>query len=419
MAQIDIPPIGITRQFPELGTGPVPTDLYHDPALYQKELEAVFQPSWFLMGRVEQVPQAGDFIVCSMPTFNYSVIICRNKDGQVNSLHNVCRHRGNAVEHRASGKCNLFMCRFHGWSYDLNGKLAKVRDEEGFFNLDKSELNLRALPTGVWNGFIFVSPEETPTQTLEDYLGEQGRDLANFPFENASECFQFEAEVDCNWKLLIDSFSEVYHIPTLHPNSIGPTMMLPGNPNGRMIGTWLKGPHRTNSHFSAFNEPKNPVQKLAYRNTPGPSLVSAGADSFQQEYGLNPTGAPNWSVDLAVFFPGTGFVLSSGMYAIHQVWPLAANRCFYQQRQYHQKARTAAQRFGQENSQVEFRDLILEDLNTLERIQRSLDTGLIKEFHFHDHEAALRHQYHVVRERIAALDEAQARKAANCAALVD
>lgn len=400
MEKIDIPPIGITAQFPELGTGPVPTDLYHDPVLYAKELEAVFKTSWFMLGRVEQIPEPGNFIVVPMPTFNYSVILTRNKQGEVKALHNVCRHRGNAVEHRSSGKCSTFMCRFHGWSFDLNGKLLKIRDEEGFFDLDKSNLNLLTLPVGVWNGFIFVSPEETPTQSLEDFLGELGNDLAHYPFENASELYQFEAEVNCNWKLLIDSFSEVYHIPVLHPNSIGPTMMLPGNPNGRMINTWLKGPHRFNSHFSSFNAPKHPVQKLAYENIPGPSLVSAVSAALNENAGVNPTKAPNWSVDLAVFFPGTGLVLSAGMYAIHQVWPLGPNKCFYIERQYHQKARTAAERFGQENSQVEFRDLILEDLNTLERIQRSLDAGLLKEFHFHDHEAALRHQHHAIMAKI-------------------
>lgn len=244
MKQIAIPPIGITQQYPELGTGPVSTALYHDAELYEKEKEAVFRTSWFLMGRLEEIPNPGDFFLTKMPTFNYSIIICRNKQGEVRALHNVCRHRGNAVEHRNSGKCNLFVCRFHGWSYDLNGELAKVRDEEGFFDLDKSGLNLATLPVGIWNGFIFVSPQEEPSQTLADFLGELGQDLAKYPFENASEMYQFEGEVDCNWKLVIDSFSEVYHIPILHPNSIGPTMMLPGNPNGRMINTWLKGPHR-------------------------------------------------------------------------------------------------------------------------------------------------------------------------------
>jgi hypothetical protein len=96
------------------------------------------------------------------------------------------------------------------------------------------------------------------------------------------------------------------------------------------------------------------------------------------------------------------------MYIIHQVWPLAANRCLYVQRGFLRPAENAAQRFGQENSQVEFRGLVLEDLSTMERIQRALDLGKITEFHYHDHEVALRHQHHVVTEYLDRYDAARA-----------
>jgi hypothetical protein len=57
---------------------------------------------------------------------------------------------------------------------------------------------------------------------------------------------------------------------------------------------------------------------------------------------------------------------------------------------------------------VEFRDVVMEDLSTLERIQRALDAGRIREFHYHDHELALRHQYQVVTETVAAYERKQA-----------
>lgn len=405
--EIELGQIGLTRKYPELGTGPVSAHIYCDPDFYEKEVEAIFRRSWHMVGRVDQVANPGDFFVCELPTFRYSIVICRDKDGTINGFHNVCRHRGNVVEHRSSGKCSLFMCRFHGWSYDLKGRLARVRDEEGFFNLDKTHLNLRPVPTAIWQGFIFVHAQDEPEQSLVEYLGQQGEDLDGYPFELGTQSYRYEAEVNCNWKLVVDSFSEVYHIPVLHPRSIAPMMMLPGNPNGRMLDMQIKGPHRTNSHWSAFNAPSNPIQSLAYQNLPGPSLVSAKGAGFELPKGLNPTQSSKWSVDLAVFFPSLAFVISAGMYAVHQTWPLAANRCLYQQTGYLRKAENAAQRFGQENSQVEFRDLILEDLTTLERIQRALDTGQIKEFHFHDHEIALRHQHHVVSDYVRRFESEQ------------
>jgi hypothetical protein len=109
-----------------------------------------------------------------------------------------------------------------------------------------------------------------------------------------------------------------------------------------------------------------------------------------------------------IFFPALSFTLSAGMYTAHQVWPLAANKCLYQQRVFVRPAQNAAERFGQENTMVEFRDIVLEDLSTLERIQRALDTGQIKHFHYHDHELALRHQHKVVTDIIAEYDKQQA-----------
>jgi hypothetical protein len=84
------------------------------------------------------------------------------------------------------------------------------------------------------------------------------------------------------------------------------------------------------------------------------------------------------------------------MYFTHQMWPLGPNEVIWQMRGFLRPATNAAQRFGQENAMVELRDAVLEDGNTLERIQRSLKQGLIDEFLFHDHELALRHHYHTV-----------------------
>lgn len=408
---IPVPPIGLTDKYPEIGKGPVPTDIYHDPEIYKKELEAIFKRSWYMIGRVDQIPEPGDFFVYDLPTFQQSVLICRDREGNINGFHNVCPHRGNVVEHRDSGRCNgLFMCRFHGWSFDLKGNIARIRDEEGFFDLDKSKLNLKKIPTDTWEGFIFVSPVDEPPQTLQEYLGEQGRSVEGYPWSACTQSFQFETEIGCNWKLAVDSPAEVYHIPILHPTSAAPTMMASGNPFGRLLDVTLRGPHRTNSHYSVMAEPK-PVQNLAYKNAAAAQNVVKESLDYEMPPGMNATRSKYWSVDLVIFFPGLSFTVSSGMYTAHQVWPLAPDRCLYQQRVFVRKAQNAAERFGQENTMVEFRDVVMEDLSTLERIQRALNSGQIKEFHYHDHELALRHQHRVVTDILAEYDrELAARK---------
>lgn len=411
MNQIGKPPvpgIGLTAKYPDIGTGPVDTAIYHDPAVFEKEMEAIFKRSWFMIGRVEQIARSGDFFTFHLPTFRHDVLVCRDRDDQVNAFHNVCTHRGNVVEHRKDGHGNgLFTCRFHGWSFDLKGNLARIRDEEGFFGIDKRCAGLKRVPVGVWEGFIFVCPTEEPYQSLEDFLGEQGRDTAGYPWGACTQSYQFETEIACNWKLVNDSPAEVYHIPVLHPNSAAPTMMASGNPNGRLLDVVIKGHHRTNSHYSVMAEPK-PVQKLAYFHAAAAQNVAVEDKGYELPVGINPARSPFWTVDLIMFFPSFAFTLSAGMYTAHQVWPLGPNRSIYQQRVFVRPAKTAAERFGQENTMVEFRDVVMEDLSTLERIQRALDTGQIKQFHYHDHELALRHQHKVVTDILAEYDREQA-----------
>jgi phenylpropionate dioxygenase-like ring-hydroxylating dioxygenase large terminal subunit len=299
------------------------------------------------------------------------------------------------------------MCRFHGWSFDLKGNLARMRDEEGFFGLDRQCLGLKPIPMGIWEGFIWVCPEDEPYQTLEEFLGEQGRDTAGYPYGACSQSYQFETEIDCNWKLVNDSPAEVYHIPVLHPNSAAPTMMASGNVMGRLLDVEIKGRHRTNSHYSVMGEPK-PVQKLAYFHAAAAQNVVQDELDYVMPVGINPTRSPFWTVDLIMFFPTVAFTLSAGMYTAHQVWPLSANKSIYRQTVFVRPARTAAERFGQENTMVEFRDIVLEDFSTLERIQRALDSGQIKQFHYHDHELSLRHQHKVVTDILADYDREQA-----------
>lgn len=392
-------PADLTLRHPELGTGPVPTDMYWQPEYYDREMEAIYKRSWLCVGRVEQVKDAGEFFVKEIETFKMSVIVARAKDEKIRAFYNVCQHRGNHVELKSCGKADGFVCPFHGWSYSLDGRLAGVPDQRAFYDLDKSAKGLKQINLEIWEGFIFINFADEPEQTLNEFLGQQGADLVGYPFHLGTEIFEYEGLIKCNWKCMVDSFCETYHVPILHARSVTDTLASPENPHGRLIDIRLKGPHRTQSVWGNVNYTPNPVQGLAFANAPGPSITSGSVDQTTElPKGLNETRAENWSIDVTVFFPNWIIVMGTGMYFTHQMWPVSSNEVIWQMRGFLRPASNAAQRFGQENSMVELRDAVLEDCNTLERIQQSLDQGLLKEFIFHDHELALRHQYHVVKQ---------------------
>ncbi|MEM7543883.1 MAG: SRPBCC family protein [Pseudomonadota bacterium] len=392
-----VAPANLTLNYPELGTGPIPTDIYHDPDYYARELEAIFRRTWMCAGRVEQINKVGDFFLKKIPTFDMSILVVRGKDRKVRAFHNVCQHRGNHLELADNGNCSVFRCPFHGWAYGLDGRLAGVPDADAFYDLDRGEKALPKVHCELWEGFIFINLADKPEVTLAEYMGQQGADLVGYPFHRGIATFEYEGVVNCNWKCMVDSFCETYHVPVLHKRSVIDTLCGRDNPFGRVIDVRIKGPHRTISVVGNMQYQPNPVQGLAFQYAAGPSITSGSVDEQTQlPKGLNETRAENWSIDVTVFFPNWIIVIGSGMYFTHQMWPLGPNQVVWQMRGFMRKAENAAQRFGQENSMVELRDAVLEDGNTLERIQHSLRQGLLKEFVFHDHELALRHNYHAV-----------------------
>lgn len=387
----------LTRAHPELGTGPVSTDAYWKEDFYEREREAIFRHSWLWAGRVEQVPEAGDYFVKDIPTFEAKILVVRGKDGEIRAFQNVCQHRGNHLALDEAGSCKVFTCPFHGWSYNLEGKLAGVPDAGAFYDLDREALALPRLAVGVWEGFIFIHFDETPRESLAEFLGEQGAGLQGVPFHLGESVFVYRGNIETNWKCMVDSFTEAYHVPVLHKRSVRESICGPHNPHGRLLDISLAGHHRKVSVAGNPGYRPRPVQGLAYQYAPGAAVTSGdgrGLDTFPP--GLNPTRDPTWAFDVAVFFPNWLLLIGGGMHFVHQIWPISAGEVVWEMRGFLRGAVTAAERFGQENAVVELRDAVLEDTNTLERIQASIRQGALPHFTFHDHELALRYHHHTV-----------------------
>src|SRR5262249_39811354 len=151
-----------------------------------------------------------------------SIVVVRGMDGTVRAFHNICRHRGNKLvwndypREETSGVCRNFTCKYHGWRYDLEGKLTFVQQESEFFGIDKADYPLASVQCDVWEGFIFVNLDPSNTTPLRDYLGKLGKGLEGYPFDKLTQVHRYRAEIRSNWKLFIDAFTEFYHAPVLH-----------------------------------------------------------------------------------------------------------------------------------------------------------------------------------------------------------
>ena len=386
-------------RYPELGTGPIAVEPYISPAFFEREREAIFRKVWLNVGRVEQIPARGDYFVKDLDICRTSILIVRGEDGAVHAFHNMCSHRGNRIVWGAKGKCNAFTCKYHSWTYRLDGALHHVPDENKFFDLKKETLGLTSVKVDTWEGFIFINVNPSPPQSLHEYLGEVGQSFAGYPFDQiASACFSWQVEVKANWKICKDAFQEVYHIFSLHSRSTGRMFATKANPYLNAHELALFDPHARISVPANIHWQPTPVEALAKRFGIL-TLQKQGISSHGMPAGVNPTGAEDWSFSGFNCFPNSSIFVSQGGFLTHTFWPLAADRTLWEARIYFPKAKTLAEKFSQEYSRATFVDGVMaEDGGIFEKSQTMLASGAKNEIILGDEELLIRHHHRMIEQ---------------------
>jgi len=385
-----------TLNYPELGTGPVPVEPYISPEYFEKERQKIFNRTWLHLGRVEEIPKAGDYIVREIEIARTSIVIARGRDGNVRGFHNVCVHRGNKLIWDNCGNAGRFTCRYHGWTYRNDGQLVGVTEEDMFFDLDKKNLHLSEVRTEVWNGFIFVNLSSEPTESVHEHMAEINDLTKGYPFDAFPVCYSYRARLRANWKVLVDSQQEGYHAKTLHRRSLPGFLTNKAEPSRHVVDIRLFKHNRLISYFGNRDFQPTPSAMQAFQH--GPSVANFA--SGETPPGMNPSKDPNWAFDEYVIFPNVQILLFAGMYITHTMWPISVNESIWEGRGYLPAADTVPQRFNLEYSKVLLRDAWLEDGSTLEGTQIGLESGAITHQILQDQEVLIRHSYKVVEDMV-------------------
>lgn len=194
--------------------------VYTDEQRFAKEKRVLFQERPVLAAFSGDLPTPGDTFL--FDEVGPPILLVRNKAGQVNAFLNMCTHRAAKLVTECTRK-NRMSCRFHGWTFDLDGKLVGVPGAEGFVGIDREKRNLIPVPVSEWHGLIFVRaiPNGAPID-VEEHLGKDfARELAHLELANARPMKTSRIDVKSNWKYAMDTYGEGYHFATLHPSSIG------------------------------------------------------------------------------------------------------------------------------------------------------------------------------------------------------
>lgn len=204
---------GTTQLEPDVMLNPV--SHYTDPNQLQTEIDILFRQFPIIVGHTTQLQDAGQYITHN--DTGTPMLITRNKAGEVNAFVNVCRHRGARVVNDACGKANTFSCPYHGWTYDLDGKLRGMRQPQGFPDLDKSTHGLVKLPAFERFGLIWVRPEPSDEEIdIDAWLAPMAEQLASLSLETHTIFSEWSIHRDMNWRIALEGFLETYHFCSAH-----------------------------------------------------------------------------------------------------------------------------------------------------------------------------------------------------------
>ena len=388
---------------PDLGNDPLPVTPYLCQSFFEGERDRIFGQVWLNVARGCELPAPGDFVVRAVEIRNASIIIARGQDGVVRAFHNVCSHRLAKLEWRNCGNTKLFTCPYHAWSYDTAGKLRGVPSEGNFLNLDKTTNGLTPIACEMWNDLVFINFDESPRQTLREYLGGLSAYGDAYPMREFDAWAHVEVgTINCNWKVFLDAFQEIYHLNYLHRQTLTDTFKWAENPLGEPAYFKTFGPHRALSMGYNPDQRSAPMASIVQRHasdvtsTGGSALANARGSMERLGTGVNPGGLANWAIDVTTIFPNVVWLVGADSSIFHRMWPIDKGHTRYENYAFYRKPQKASERFAREYSFGLFRDTIVEDILNTEFSQQALQSGAKKHFHLQTTEISVRHHHHHV-----------------------
>jgi glycine betaine catabolism A len=207
----------------------LPRDAYVSDDWFDRERDRVFENQWFAVGRVEEIPGAGDHLVLDVA--GESVILTRLRDGALAAYINLCRHRGSRLTD-AGGKPSQahigptgtfkgsIQCPYHAWTYSFDGSLRAAPFLDEADGLTKETLPLHEVAVGTWGGFVWVHLRPDTASPLASQFQEGGAYLANYPLTDLRVRSRIVYEVAANWKAVVENYNECYHCGPVHPELV-------------------------------------------------------------------------------------------------------------------------------------------------------------------------------------------------------
>lgn len=193
----------------------LPARCYTDSAYLALEQRRIFNRTWQLVGRLEQVAAPGSYFTANVN--EEPVLVARGSDGELRAFHNVCPHRAGPVA-QGYGQCERFRCGYHGWTFATDGRLIGVPDFDGVENFRREDFGLRPVQLQNWEQFLFVKLDgAADSPGLLEFFDDIPALTKHCRVSEMKFAERRDYVIDCNWKVYVDNYAEGYHVPIIHP----------------------------------------------------------------------------------------------------------------------------------------------------------------------------------------------------------
>lgn len=197
--------------------GHAPGFLYSSPEVYRREIDTLFMRDWLFVGRTEELASPGDYR--TMRLAGEPIVLARTPEGELRAFYNMCAHRGVEVA-SGCGNARSLKCPYHGWIYDLSGRLTGAAYMKASPGFDLDEQRMTPLRIETWRRNIFVSfnPDVRP---LAEFVADFEQDFAVLRPEACRLGNRIELDLGCNWKFVHENLMDFYHVGVLHAKTFG------------------------------------------------------------------------------------------------------------------------------------------------------------------------------------------------------
>lgn len=195
----------------------IPARWCTDPEVLALERKAVFAPAWQLAGGLQGLEHPGDYRVAQVA--GATVILVRDKTGELRAHYNVCRHRAGPVA-KGEGNCRVLRCGYHGWVYGLDGSLQATPELGEVKNFNRGDFNLVPLAISEQAPLVLVSGSDEARiggHSVDTMFGAIRKRVGALDFSGLRFYRRDHYSLRCNWKVYVDNYLEGYHLPQVHP----------------------------------------------------------------------------------------------------------------------------------------------------------------------------------------------------------